>query len=201
MSNQNNNNQGQNNRKMDWKVYVSLFLYALLGLAIGYAVAKGVLYLVNRPSIEKVKVVDTAKVGTKDFTGSVNSIFEGDNKADINFKVNSNLTVTQGVGAKSKYFYITDAAGANVATAYMSYEGGRGYSAADYIAEVIAKYVPSVSTPATATYGSSSWLYTASASSEWHVAPAKDGNWLIVLENKKANHDALTSIYETLNIK
>ena len=208
MSNNHNNNHDQNNNaakhvsvKRDWKIYVSLFLYALLGLAIGYAIARGVLYFVNRSKITSVKVIDSTKMSTKDFTGSVSANFEGEQKAELNFKTNSDLIVTQGAGAKAKYFYITNASGTNVATVYMSYEGGRGFSPAEYAKDVIGKFVPGLSALANVSYASTTWSYTSSASSEWHIAPSKNNQWLVIVENKKANHDALTSVYETLNVK
>ena len=199
MSNNNNNTE---ETKRDWKIYISLFLYALLGLAIGYAIAKGSLYFYNRPKTGVVKVVDDASMmGAKDFAATVSSDFEGKNIAAVTFKNSSDLTVTQGTAAKTKYFYVTNASGTNVATIYMSYEGGRGYSAANYIAEVIAKFVPSISAPSSVSYASTSWLYVSAAASEWHVAPVRDGEWLVVVENKKSNHDAMTSVYETLMVK
>lgn len=202
MSNDNNHNNNHTVKKVDWKMYFSLFLYALLGLAIGYAVAKGVIYLINRPATKKaISVINNSATSTVDFVASTTASFEGDHTAAINFKNSADLKVTQGEGSKSKYYYIADSKGNNVATVYMSYEGGRGYSATDYINNVIRKAVPAASPVATVTYASSSWAYSSTAASEWHVAPAKNGEWLVVMENKKANHDALASVYETLNIK
>lgn len=208
MSNNNNNNNNVK-EKSEAKNWVSLFLYILLGLAIGYALAKGFIYLKNRASSDnKVKVVNETKnnsTSTVEYNGTTKDNTtvgsEQDHAAGINFRNNSDLKVTQGSGNKDNYYYVADKNGNNLATIYLSNQSGRKTTATDYINNVIRKAVPTASAPAIVTYGDSSWMYTASANSEWHVAPAVEGMWLIVIENKKANHDQLTSIYETLNIK
>ena len=161
-NNNNNNNKSENKsdnkpvNKKESNVYVSLILYAILGLALGYAVAKGVMYLVNKTDNNKVaniiKNISDKKEGSKDgddkmtkeikdvmqnvgtssFKSSVSTQFEGKRSAEITFDHNNNLTVTQGIDNKSKYFYITDASKNTIATVYMSYEGGRGYTSAEY---------------------------------------------------------------------
>ena len=96
MSDQNNNNQNNNSNKFNeikdavlkdrsWKMYVSLVLYAILGLALGYIVAKGVLYIVNRPN-NNTEITSTETdntTGVKKFEGTVSSVFEGENKGDV----------------------------------------------------------------------------------------------------------------------
>jgi hypothetical protein len=191
-------------------------LYALLGLALGYAVAKGVLYFVNKPATSAVSVVDnTSKnnststttsstdviTGAKSFATEINAQFEGDNKANVVFNYDDNLTVTQGAGAKAKYYYVTDANKANVAVVYTSVEGGRGYTANDYIDEVIRKAVPSATPAADVTYGAKTWTRSESSGSEWNVLSAKNGEWLVLVENKKANHDKVVKILETLTLE
>ena len=204
-SNNNSNNSSNNNSPVvvkNWKMYASLVLYAILGLALGYVVAKGVLYLVNRPKTGDSSIVteNQNQAGTKNFTGEINSVFEGDNKAVVSFAYNDNLTVEQGVGAKSKYFYIKNASG-TVATIYASFEGGRGYTGNDYLLEVIKKAVPSVSTPTSMVHGSTTWSYAATAGTEWNTASFKTGNWVMVVENKKSNTDLVKSILDTMDVK
>ena len=203
-SNSNNNNPVNNSPAMakNWKMYASLVLYAILGLALGYAVAKGVLYLVNRPKTGDSSMVTENQnmAGTKNFTGNINSVFEGDNKAVVSFSYNDTLTVEQGVDAKSKYFYIKNATG-TVATIYASFEGGRGYSENDYLLQVIKKAVPSVSAPAPQVHGSTTWAYAATAGTEWNTAPFKTGSWVIVVENKKSNTSLVKTILDTMEVK
>jgi hypothetical protein len=203
MSDNNNNNPVNNNPVVakNWKMYASLVLYAILGLALGYAVAKGVLYLVNRPKTgDSSIVIENQMAGTKKFTGNINSVFEGDNKAEVSFSYNDTLTVEQGVDAKAKYFYIKNATG-TVATIYASFEGGRGYSENDYLLEIIKKAVPSVSAPQPMVHGSTTWAYASTAGTEWNTAPFKTGNWVMVVENKKVNTDMVKSILDTMEVK
>jgi hypothetical protein len=203
MSNNNNNNQTQ---KTDWKMYLSLVLYAILGIAIGFLVYKGVTYFNNKESNKDKKIMqhdkgDMVQSDLIAYVGNVSHNFEGTQSASITFKHDKNQTVEQGTDSKSKYFYIKNADGQTLATIYMSYEGGRGFSAVDYLSEVIAKAVPTVSAPITMNHASTTWMYAATANSEWHIMPSTDGAWLLIMENKKENGKSVTSVKETIVIK
>lgn len=184
------------NLKNNWKMYVSLVLYALLGLAIGYGVAKGVMYFTNKKSSVEVVQEDTMASTTAKYSGSVSAMFEGENKLDFSFNYDKKLSVTQGTGNTARYFYVKDGT-TNAAVVYFSYEGGRGYSASDYIANVIAAKVAGVSAPDTMMHASSTWMHVASASTDWHVMPVNDGAWLVIVESPKASKDSVESIFET----
>jgi hypothetical protein len=132
------------------------------------------------------------------YTGNVSQVFEGDNKTAISFDHNKTYTVSQGVGAKSKYFYVSDAKGMLLATIYMSFEGARGYSAENYLNEVLKKAVPSIVKDNSAT---GAWTVASSANSEWHVKESDNKQWLVVVENTKANSESVKSVLETFSAK
>lgn len=213
MSNHNNNHNNNNKNllektsrfdKKSIKMYASLALYAVLGLALGFAIAKGGMYLYNKSKLAKgamKEIVSEKKTETVKYTGQVMSIFEGENKAEISFDHYKSLSVTQGEGNKSKYFYLNNASGTKVATVYMSYEGGRGYTAEDYVKEVLLKAVPSAKLEAAMASSSSTWLKVSSTNSEWHVKSSENKQWVALVENTKANSDLVKSVLETIVIK
>jgi hypothetical protein len=186
--------------KTNWKMYVSLALYIVLGVAAGYLVARGVRAFMNSRIADDVKVVNEEKMGTKTFSGDIYAVFEGTSTAKVTFDYDAAYTVEQGTGNRSRYFVVKNASG-TLATIYASYEGGRGYSAADYLAETISKAVPTVSAPTTAVYGDASWMTAGTAMTEWHIAPQKNGEWLLVVESKKSNNKEVGEILKTLTIK
>ena len=189
-------------------MYVSLALYIVLGVAAGYLVARGVRAFMNSRIADDVKVVNEEKMGTKTFSGDIYAVFEGTSTAKVTFDYDAAYTVEQGTGNRSRYFVVKNASG-TLATIYASYEGGRGYSAtaleivsaADYLAETISKAVPTVSAPTTAVYGDVSWMTAGTAMTEWHIAPQKNGEWLLVVESKKSNNKEVGEILKTLTIK
>ncbi len=181
-------------------MYVSLALYIVLGVAAGYLVARGVRAFMNSRIADDVKVVNEEKMGTKTFSGDIYAVFEGTSTAKVTFDYDAAYTVEQGTGNRSRYFVVKNASG-TLATIYASYEGGRGYSAADYLAETISKAVPTVSAPTTAVYGDASWMTAGTAMTEWHIAPQKNGEWLLVVESKKSNNKEVGEILKTLTIK
>lgn len=182
-------------------MYVSLALYVVLGIAAGYVLAKGIkTFISNRESDDTQIVSEETKKDLVTFTGNVNAVFEGDNKAVVSFDHDVSMTVTQGTENKSRYFTITNASG-TVATIYASYEGARGYSAADYLAEIIAKKIPTVSAPTNVTYGDASWMQAGTVATEWHLSPEKDGQWLLIVESKKADNKKVAEILKTLTVK
>lgn len=180
-------------------MYISLALYVVLGVAAGYLVAKGVRAFMSGRDTDDVKVETVQKTGSKTFSGDIASNFEGTTTAKVTFDYDASYTVEQGTGNRSKYFVIKTASG-TLATIYASYEGGRGYSAAEYLAEVIAKVIPTVSAPANTVYGDASWMTAGTVATEWHLAPEKNGEWVLVVESKKADNTKVGEILKTLTI-
>lgn len=181
-------------------MYISLALYIVLGVAAGYLVAKGVRAFMSSRDADDVKVVTEEKMGTKTFSGEVVALFEGTSTAKVTFDYDGSYTVEQGTGNRSRYFVVKNAS-STLATIYASYEGGRGYSAAEYLAEIIAKVVPTVGAPSTSVYDDASWMTASTVNTEWHLAPQKDGEWVLVVESKKADNAKVGEILKTLTVK
>lgn len=198
MSNENKNDVEGN--KFNIKMYVSLALYALLGLAIGYGLAKAGSYIYSKMS-HKTNNAQVVLNETKSFTATATAMFEGEHTVELSVQNLGNLNVAQGEDVKSRYFYVTNASGTNLATMYLSYEGGRGYTAADYLLNTVAKAVKGLTAPEAMNHASSTYLMSSSASTEWHVKPSDKGSWLIVIESAKANKDSLMNLFESLELK
>lgn len=128
-------------------------------------------------------------------TGQVMREFEGENK--IIYKMAIPETATSTTGMDGALVKITDE-GSSFISMYFSYEGGRGYVAPDYINNVIAPRVPGVKIVGTSTIGLYTWTVAESEMSEWHVAQVGDGQWLLVVENKKSLHDGAVESLDTL---
>jgi hypothetical protein len=144
--------------------------------------------------VEQVK----ARVNTQLVTGQVMRAFEGENKAVYSFYVpDAATTTTLSDGA---LVHVKEN-GALYMAAYLSYEGGRGYVAEEYINRVIAPQVSVIESGATSTIGSYTWTVAESANTEWHVAQVGDGQWLMVVENPKKNHDRVLETLDGLEVK
>ncbi|MDB5260165.1 MAG: hypothetical protein JWN37_396 [Candidatus Nomurabacteria bacterium] len=132
----------------------------------------------NPVSNTNSNTVDTA--GMQTYTGEITRTFEGDHTLKYSFLIPETATST--VSMNNALVKITDNK-TSYATVYISYEGGRGYSPVDYIDKLI---IPKVASKVTITGSSTDNATVAqSAGSEWHVIPAGNGEWLIVIESPK----------------
>ncbi len=131
-------------------------------------------------------------VNMKTFEGQVTRIFEGENKIVYSFDISENGTTS--ISMDGALIKVTDPAGL-YASLYMSYEGGRGLTPAQYINQVISPHVAVISMKGTSTIGLFDWQIAESPASEWHVTSVLNGQWLIIVENKKSLHD---DVQETL---
>lgn len=162
------------------KTYKAILL-AVVGLII--VVTGG--FLIMRNPTPAVKEAIT-KSDMKSFEGQVTRIFEGENKVVYSFDIPEAATTTLSMdGALVKVTTGVDLYSA----IYFSYEGGRGYSAEDYIKHNIATQVKVLSITGTTTIGSRVWTVAESVNTEWHVGQVGDGQWLMVVESPKAKHD------------
>lgn len=127
--------------------------------------------------------------------GQVLRAFEGENK--VVYKMGIPDSATTSVGMDGALIKVTDG-GVPLVTMYFSYEGGRGYVASDYINHVIAPKVRGISVGGTTTVGLYTWTVAESQASEWHIAQVGDGQWLLVVENKKVLHDDAVKALDTL---
>jgi hypothetical protein len=130
-------------------------------------------------------------VTNKSFQGSITKVFEGDNTLDYGFDLPSTATAT--VSMDGALVKVTEM-DASVLAMYVSFEGGRGYSPSDYITNNIIPKVSGITQVGTTSISGYDWTVVESANSEWHVASVENGNWLLVVENKKADTEKAMSI-------
>lgn len=170
---------------------------AVLSVVVGLCVVVAGAYFYNKGkgSVAKESV---KKASAHLLEGQVVRHFEGENK--IVYKMEIPETATSTLGMDGALVKIIDS-DAPYISMYFSYEGGRGYAAPDYINNVIASRVPGVVIRGTTTSGLYTWTVAESQMSEWHVAQVGDGQWLLVVENKKSLHDKALSALHTLTTK
>ncbi len=214
MSNHNNNNNNNNKNnisdsknlleKKNWKMYASLALYAVLGLALGYAIAKGALHLMNKSKMSNIKtesnISETNTNALVNFSTSLKHNFEGDNKADAAFDYNGANEVVSSLKTSNLY-NVNNENGEKVATIYFYFNGARGATPEEYVAETIKKSVPSVSVPTNTNYGLSVWTRATSGATEWHLKTATNKDWLIYVESATANNAEVSEILKTVDVK
>ena len=137
-----------------------------------------------------------SEVSFKSFQGSVTRQWEGTTTLEYGFDLPETSTTTvERDGALVKVAEGT----MPVMAMYVSFEGARGFSPADYVSNIIVPQVSAVTDMGTTTIGDYDWTVVASEWSEWHIAPTSDGKWLLVVENKKADSDKAKGILETIS--
>ena len=132
------------------------------------------------------------------FSGSVTRSFEGDNTLEYSFSLPE--TATTSIGKDGALVKITDG-GLPLVAMYLSFEGARGYSPADYITNNIVPNVKAITSNGTVTLGSYEWEVVESEWSVWHIAKSANGAWLMVVENKKDVSDKANAIIESISTK
>jgi hypothetical protein len=172
---------------------IKTYKAVLLGvLAVAVVVGGGYWYMGGKPAAKEPAV---KKSLTSTVEGQVIRMFEGENKIVYSFDVPESASSTTGM--EGALVRVTDN-DLPYATMYFSFEGGRGYMPEDYISNVIAPRVPSLAVTGTTTVGSRIWTIAESAASEWHVAQVGDGQWLLIVENKKALHDKMADTLSSI---
>jgi hypothetical protein len=182
------------------EAYTGGYMKKYANISIGVVVLLVVLYggqllMKERPEAGISNV--EAAVGMMSISGQVTRVFEGENV--INYMLDIPETATTSVSMDGALIRITDTANPLVSI-YFSYEGGRGYRPMDYINNTIAPHVPVITPTSTSTIGAYEWQKAESDISEWHLASVLDGNWLIVVENKKTAHEAVERTLESLKV-
>ena len=129
--------------------------------------------------------------------GAVSRFFEGTSTLSYSFEIPT--TATTGTDMNGALIKVTDKTNP-IASIYMSYEGARGYMPLDYIHEVVAPHVSVITTTGTSTIGSYDWTTAETTGSEWYIASVDNGNWLVVMEGKKASDLYVKHILETVNV-
>jgi hypothetical protein len=167
-------------------------LLAVLGLVI--VVGASYMYMKDKPVAQKAAVASE----TETITGEVVRVFEGENKVSYTLAIPK--TATSSIGMDGALVKIVDS-GSPYVSMYFSFEGGRGYTARDYINNVIAPRVSGLTMGGTTTIGLSTWQVAQTAQSEWHVAQVGDGQWLLIVESKRALHDRAVETLDSLTVK
>ena len=136
-------------------------------------------------------------VTSKSFQGSVTKVFEGDNTLEYGFNLPETAIAT--VAMDGALVKVTEM-DLPVLAMYVSFEGGRGYSPSDYITNNIIPKVSGITQVGTTSISGYDWTVVESANSEWHVASVENGNWLLVVENKKSDSEKAMSILSSLAV-
>lgn len=139
-----------------------------------------------------------SEIAMKQIIGQVVRVFEGEHVLEYSLDIPE--TATTSIEMDGALTRIKEEANP-VATMYISYEGGRGYSPIDYIDNVISPHVAVIEPTGTSTIGNYDWQVAESEGSEWHIAQTLNGEWLIVVENKKSVHDTVMSILNSISVK
>ncbi len=136
-------------------------------------------------------------VAMKSFSGEVKRFFEGDNilKYSLNIPETSSTTVDKD-GALIK---IIDN-NSSLATIYLSYEGGRGFTPIDYINEIITPHVAVITPGEEKTMGEIKWQTASSDGSYWHIGSVLNSQWLVVIESKKVNVEIVNKVLESIKV-
>jgi hypothetical protein len=171
-------------------------------IVIGVVALCAVLYVGNDQMKKDSDVVvngeATTTVPLTSFNGKVTRVFEGDNVLEYGFDLPETATAT--VEKDGALVKVADA-DLPVLAMYLSFEGGRGYSPADYISNVIVPNVKTVTSQGTMTMGSHEWSVVESEWSVWHVAKSSNNSWLLVVENRKDVADKADPIIESITDK
>ncbi len=175
------------------KTYKAILL-SVLGLII--VVAGSFMYMRHHKT--KAPQAMVKSTSTTMISGKVTRIFEGENDLVYSMDVPATATSTLSMDDALVTIKNNDVLFAAV---YMSYEGARGYSSADYIQNIIAKSVPTVMVTGTTSLGGVTWTLAEGGNSEWHVGQVGNGAWLMVVENKKSLHDQVVTMLESLTTK
>jgi hypothetical protein len=169
-------------------------------IVIGVIALCAVLYVGNDQMKKDgaVALEETTTTALTTFSGKVVRTFEGDNILEYGFDLPE--TATTSVEQDGALVKVTDA-DAPVLAMYFSFNGGRGYSPEDYIINTIAPKVQAVTVVGTATVGAHEWTVAESEWSVWHVAKSDNGQWLIVVENKKTDAEKANALIGSIVTK
>lgn len=170
----------------------------LIGVVVLVAVLYGGSVFMKKHSGSSDKNDVKTEISMKSFVGQVVRVFEGENVLEYAFDIPE--TATTSIDMDGALIKVLDN-GVLTTSLYMSYEGGRGYTPLDYISNTIAPHVSVINPTGTSTIGGYEWQLAQSEGSEWYVASVASSSWLIVVENKKTNHDMTNKIIESISVK
>lgn len=171
-----------------------------IALAIGIVVLVGAIggYMYFKKPKVVTPVQQESAIRMTPFDGEVSRFFEGTSTLAYSMDIpDTATTTTEMTGAFVKVTYKD----APYVTMYISYEGGRGYTAKDYVDAIIAPHVSVINLTDVSKIGAYDWQGAETEGSEWHIASANNGNWLVIIENKKAIHDLAQKTIESFKVK
>lgn len=183
------------------EAYTCTHMKRYVPIVIGVVALCAVLYIGNSQMENDESSLETKKTDTvslTSFNGKVTRVFEGDNTLEYGFDLPE--TASTSVGKDGALVTVTDN-DASLVAMYFSFEGGRGYTPEDYITHNIVPNVKAVTTIGTTTLGAHDWTVVESEWSVWHIASALNGNWLIVVENKKVDAEKADALIESIYTK
>lgn len=159
-----------------------------------------VLILINKATNNRDLAIGDGKgkeeiVNTNTMVGEVIAIFEGEHK--LNYELVLADGATTSLSKNNRLLTVKSASSTSPIYFYFSYEGGRGYSAADYINNNIAPNTNLIKRE-TMQHGDNNWSVVRSANSSWHVAAF--GEWLVVIENNNLDKDLATKYIESFKV-
>ncbi len=181
------------------EAYTNNHMKRYVPIIIGVVALCAVLYLGSGGSTsdeEKLANEESSvEVTSKSFQGSLTKMFEGEHTLMYGLDLPETATAT--VSMDGALVKVSDS-DMPVLAMYVSFEGGRGYSATDYITNNIIPKVSGVTIIEPKTVGEYEWTVAQSANSEWHVTSVENGKWLLVVENKKADSEKAMTVLETV---
>lgn len=159
-------------------------------------VAAGAFFLSRGDTKEEMTGNTEDVSGMVEVSGATAQLFEGQNILSYTFYIPGGMSAVKGEDTQTLIVRAED--NSQKALAYFSYEGGRGWSPEEYFNTVIAPKVPVQKTTSTVHVGSYDWYHVETATMEWNIAKVKNGEWLMMIESKKADTEAVNNILKTL---
>ncbi|HPX52229.1 MAG TPA: hypothetical protein PLE26_00350 [Candidatus Paceibacterota bacterium] len=182
----------KNNKTFWWAIGAVVLL--LIGLFVYRGLEGKSLKIWNGGGEKEIDIANSEDYAK--FEGEQVAIFEGEYVLDFSFLHKKENKVVQGVLTQSNWFKLFDAEENNYVTLYITFEGGRGYSAEDYINEVFKKINPEVVVEDVKFAGNSDivvkHVVDENINTEYYVQEVKveDGSgWLAIVENEKYDSD------------
>jgi hypothetical protein len=175
------------------KTYIAI----LIGIVVLFSVVFVGYKFTNKDGADQT-AEQQLEIRTAKISGEVTRNFEGDHTLAYAFDIPEVASTT--VDMDGALVKVVGATGTE-ATVYYSYEGARGYSAVDYISEVVALHVPVIDVTGTTTVGGYEWTMAETAGSEWYLTHTADKQWLIVVEARKSLHDNTLILLSSMDVK
>ncbi len=176
------------------EAYTYVHMKRYVPIVIGVVALCAVLYVANSQMAKRnASAVDESELAMMtSFTGNVTRNFEGENLLEYGFDLPEGATTT--IEKDGALIKVTDVVAKPLFEMYFSFEGGRGYSPTDYITKVIAPQVKVINSQGVVAVGSREWEVVESERSVWRVAKSDDGQWLLVVESRKADAETVDPI-------